>query len=84
MKEKDDAARLTRQRPILRVCSELALVGIIRDAPGRSGGEWIMKTIRQLVRYASIYAVVYVSHARYDASYRMILRCRHFLSYQPF
>lgn len=41
---------MTRQRPVLRVCAELALVGIIRDAPGKSGGEWIMKAIRELVR----------------------------------
>jgi regulator of nonsense transcripts 2 len=50
-REKEDAARVTRQRPILRVCSELALVGIIRDAPNRSGGEWIMKTVKELVSW---------------------------------
>ena len=49
-REKEDAARVAKQRPILRVCSELALVGIIRDAPGRSGGEWIMKVLKELVR----------------------------------
>jgi regulator of nonsense transcripts 2 len=49
-REKDDAARLSRQRPVLRVCSELALVGIIRDSPGKSGGEWVMKVIKDLVR----------------------------------
>lgn len=49
-REKEDASRVTRQRPVLRVCAELALVGIIRDAPGKSGGEWIMKSIRELVR----------------------------------
>ena len=49
-REKEDSARVIRQRPLLRVCAELALVGIIRDAPNRSGGEWVMKTIRQLVR----------------------------------
>ena len=48
-REKEDAARVTRQRPVLRVCSELALVGIIRDASGRSGGEYIMKALRELV-----------------------------------
>ncbi|KAJ7076399.1 armadillo-type protein [Mycena belliarum] len=48
-REKDDASRVTRQRPVLRVCSELALVGIIRDAPGRSGGEWIMKVLKELL-----------------------------------
>ncbi|KAK0212735.1 ARM repeat-containing protein [Desarmillaria ectypa] len=42
-REKEDSARVTRQRPVLRVCSELALVGVIKDAPNRSGGEWIMK-----------------------------------------
>lgn len=50
-REKEDAARVARQRPILRVCSELALVGIIRDAPGRSGGEWMMKIVKELVRF---------------------------------
>jgi regulator of nonsense transcripts 2 len=50
-REKDDAARVTRQRPILRVCAELALVGIIRDTPSRSGGEWIMKVLKELVSF---------------------------------
>jgi len=49
-REKEDSARVARQRPILRVCSELALVGIIKDAPDRSGGEWIMKVLKELVR----------------------------------
>ncbi|KAJ7703097.1 armadillo-type protein [Mycena rosella] len=48
-REKDDASRVTRQRPVLRVCSELALVGIIRDGHGRSGGEWIMKVLKELL-----------------------------------
>ncbi|KAJ6625539.1 armadillo-type protein [Mycena sp. CBHHK59/15] len=48
-REKEDASRVTRQRPILRVCSELALVGIIKDGPGRSGGEWIMKVMKELL-----------------------------------
>lgn len=48
-KEKEDAARIARQRPVLRVCAELALVGIIKDAPGKSGGEWMMKTLKDLV-----------------------------------
>ncbi|KAH7925540.1 ARM repeat-containing protein [Leucogyrophana mollusca] len=48
-REKEDSARVTRQRPVLRVCSELALVGIIRDAPKRSGGEWVMKTLKELL-----------------------------------
>lgn len=50
-REKEDATRVARQRSILRVCSELALVGIIRDAPRRSGGEWIMKVLKELVRF---------------------------------
>lgn len=50
-REKEDAARVTRQRPVLRVCSELALVGVIKDSPNRSGGEWIMKAIKELVRH---------------------------------
>lgn len=48
-REKEDTARITRQRPVLRVCSELALVGVIKDSPSRSGGEWIMKAIKELV-----------------------------------
>lgn len=48
-REKEDSARISRQRPILRVCAELALVGIIKDAPGRSGGEWVMKTLKDLL-----------------------------------
>ena len=48
-REKEDAARITRQRPVLRVCSELALVGVIKDAPTKSGGVWIMKTVKELV-----------------------------------
>ncbi|TFY71699.1 hypothetical protein EVG20_g1301 [Dentipellis fragilis] len=48
-REKEEAARVSRQRPVLRVCAELALVGVIRDAPGRSGGEWIMKALRDLL-----------------------------------
>ncbi|KDR75800.1 hypothetical protein GALMADRAFT_248514 [Galerina marginata CBS 339.88] len=48
-REKEDSARVTRQRPIVRVCSELALVGIIKDAPDRSGAEWIMKALKDLL-----------------------------------
>ncbi|KAH0827963.1 ARM repeat-containing protein [Lanmaoa asiatica] len=48
-REKEDAARISRQRPVLRVCSELGLVGVIRDSPTRSGGEWIMKAIKDLL-----------------------------------
>ncbi|EPQ57610.1 ARM repeat-containing protein [Gloeophyllum trabeum ATCC 11539] len=48
-REKEDATRVARQRPVLRVCAELALVGIIRDAPGRSGAEWVMKTLKELL-----------------------------------
>ncbi|KAI0047506.1 ARM repeat-containing protein [Auriscalpium vulgare] len=48
-REKEEAARVARQRPMLRVCSELALVGVIRSSPGKSGGEWIMKALRDLL-----------------------------------
>ncbi|THG98656.1 hypothetical protein EW026_g3557 [Hermanssonia centrifuga] len=48
-REKEDSSRISRQRPALRVCAELALVGIIKDGPDRSGGEWMMKVIRQLL-----------------------------------
>jgi regulator of nonsense transcripts 2 len=49
-REKEEAARVARQRPLIRVCAELALVGVIRDGPSRSGGEWTMKVLRDLVR----------------------------------
>ncbi|KAM6502194.1 ARM repeat-containing protein [Amanita muscaria] len=48
-KDKDDVIRITRQRPLLRVCAELAMVGIIKDAPDRSGGEWVMKALKELL-----------------------------------
>ncbi|KAG0706099.1 ARM repeat-containing protein [Suillus ampliporus] len=48
-REKEDSIRVSRQRPLLRVCSELALVGIITDGQKRSGGEWIMKVLRELL-----------------------------------
>ncbi|KAG8699751.1 hypothetical protein FRC09_006404 [Ceratobasidium sp. 395] len=48
-REKEESARIVRQRPLLRITSELALVGILSDGPGRSGGELIMKTIRELL-----------------------------------
>ncbi|KAG1734757.1 ARM repeat-containing protein [Suillus paluster] len=48
-REKEDSTRVSRQRPILRICSELALVGIITDGQKRSGGEWIMKVLRELL-----------------------------------
>lgn len=48
-REKEDNARIIRQRPILRVCSELALVGIIKDSSERSGAEWVMKAVKDLL-----------------------------------
>lgn len=48
-REKEDSSRVSRQRPVLRVCSELALVGILADGLKRSGGEWVMKTLKDLV-----------------------------------
>lgn len=48
-REKEDSARISKQRPVLRVSSELALVGIIKDAPDRSGGEWVMKILKDLL-----------------------------------
>lgn len=53
-REKEDSVRVARQRPILRVCSELALVGIISDGPGKSGAEWVMKVLKDLVSVAKI------------------------------
>ncbi|KDQ21888.1 hypothetical protein BOTBODRAFT_50425 [Botryobasidium botryosum FD-172 SS1] len=48
-REREETLRVTRQRPLIRVCAELALVGIIRDGPNRSGGEWMMKTLKELL-----------------------------------
>ncbi|KAH9917919.1 transcription factor [Epithele typhae] len=42
-REKEDSSRITRQRPILRVC------GRARPPQEKSGGEWVMKTIRDLL-----------------------------------
>lgn len=53
-REKEDNARIIRQRPILRVCSELALVGIIKDSSERSGAEWVMKAVKDLVCFARV------------------------------
>lgn len=55
-REREETARVTKQRPLIRVCAELALVGIIRDGLDRSGGEWMMKTIKELVRQAPHFA----------------------------
>jgi hypothetical protein len=46
---KEVSARISRQRPVLRVSSELALVGIIGEDK-KSGGEWIIKVTKELVR----------------------------------
>ncbi|KAJ1304793.1 hypothetical protein OPQ81_005929 [Rhizoctonia solani] len=48
-REKDESARIVRQRPLLRIACELAMVGVISDSPGRGGGEWIMKVVRELL-----------------------------------
>lgn len=53
-REKEESARVVRQRPVLRVYAELALVGIVNDGPNRSGGETIMKILKELVRNDSI------------------------------
>ncbi|KAG8952403.1 hypothetical protein FRC03_012156 [Tulasnella sp. 419] len=48
-REKEESARIVRQRPLIRVAAELALVGILKDVSGRNGGEWIMKTLKDLL-----------------------------------
>ncbi|KAG6879667.1 hypothetical protein C0992_013203 [Termitomyces sp. T32_za158] len=48
-REREENSRVIRQRPVVRVCSELALVGVIKDSPGRSGGEWMMKAMKELL-----------------------------------
>lgn len=84
-REKEDAARVSRQRPVLRVCSELALVGIIKDAPTRSGAEWIMKAIKDLV--CSVTLSFASGQLTLVPSYRTTRRCppcrcsRHFLNH---
>ena len=57
-RDKEDSARIVRQRPVLRVSAELALVRVIQDAPGRSGGEWVMKAIKELVCVLTTWASV--------------------------
>ena len=49
LQEKEVSSRISRQRPVLRVSSELALVGIIGEDK-KSGGEWIIKVTKELVR----------------------------------
>lgn len=53
LQDKEVAARISRQRPVLRVCAELALVGIIK-VENKSGGEWVMKVLKELVRMISL------------------------------
>lgn len=69
-KEKDDASRIARQRPVLRVCSELALVGVIKDGPDRSGAEWIMKTVGGLVRARGAFAFNILSLLTYSLAFQ--------------
>ena len=56
--------RVVRQRPVVRVCSELALVGIITESPGRGGGEWIIKALKELVCFFSLQSrfLVWITH----------------------
>jgi len=53
-RDKEDTARIVRQRPVLRLCAELAIVGVIRDSPSRSGAEWMMKAIKEMVCKAKL------------------------------
>jgi regulator of nonsense transcripts 2 len=48
-REKEDAAYVAWQQPVIRICTGLALVGVICDVPLRSGEEWIMKVLWDLV-----------------------------------
>lgn len=48
-REKEDNERVVRQKAALRLCAELALLRIIQDGPGKSGAEWIMKTVKALL-----------------------------------
>ncbi|KAG6886162.1 hypothetical protein C0993_000680 [Termitomyces sp. T159_Od127] len=48
-REKEENSRVIRQRPVVRVCSELALVGVIKDGQGKSGGEWMMRAMKELL-----------------------------------
>lgn len=82
-REKEETARVVRQRPVLRVCAELALVGIINDSPTRSGGEFIMKALKDLVRrsYSPEILMIYILT---QISFPMILlsrRCHYCLRF---
>ena len=57
-REKEDFARVTKQRPVVRLCSELALVGIIQDPPDKCGGEWMMKAMKELVNLTFLRFVI--------------------------
>ncbi|EJU04317.1 ARM repeat-containing protein [Dacryopinax primogenitus] len=51
-KEKEDVARITRQRPVLRICAELGMVGVWRSEDGtKSGGEGVIKLLRDLLSH---------------------------------
>jgi regulator of nonsense transcripts 2 len=80
-REKEDSTRISRQRPVIRVCSELALVGIIKDAPDRSGGDWIMKALKELVCLLPVldYVAVFISKCSCPMTRlcRLCLYCQH-------
>lgn len=48
-REKEDNERVARQKAALRLCAELAMIRVIHDGPGKSGGEWVMKTLKSLL-----------------------------------
>jgi regulator of nonsense transcripts 2 len=59
--EKEDAACVARQRPVIRICTELALVGVIYDVPLHSGGEWIMKVLWGVVCFFPDANILYMA-----------------------
>jgi len=86
-RDKEESARIVRQRPALRVSSELALVGILRDGPNRSGAETIMKTLKDLVRRVTLPMCYHTNYFLRSSPmilhWRPCLCCRRFLNPIP-
>lgn len=51
-REKEEKERLSRQRPVLRIMAELAMVGAWQAGPAKGGAE-IQKVLKSMVRFQS-------------------------------
>jgi len=52
-REKEEKERLSRQRPVLRIVAELAIIGGWEAGPAKGGSE-IQKVIRSMVRSTEV------------------------------